>query len=86
MLDSNSALKINQGYGFKPGFDLENFLRIFNCSGPGAPMIMNFEAVGPPYSPRERANLASGPRGHKGPNGPMGPMEPMGPMGTHGDP
>ena len=63
---------------------------------------MNFEAVGPPYYPRERANLAPGPprpmgalgthraQGAHGTHGthgdPWGPWGPWGPMGLMGPP
>ena len=63
--------------------DLDIFKSNLSFWAPGAPVIMNFEAI----CPWEKAtDLAPGPLGPLGPKGPMGPMKPMGTHGDHGDP
>ena len=73
MANSNSALKISQGYGFKPGFG--HFSIKSGSLGPRGPC--DHEFLRPTYL-RVGANLAPAPFG------PKGPMVPMGSMGTHG--
>ena len=75
MANSNSALKISQGYGFKPGFG--HFFLFSDFGTPQAPVIMKFEAI---CLWEKATDMAPGPLW------PIGPEGPMGPLGTHGGP
>ena len=78
MRDSNSALKVIQGYGFKPAFG--HFSINSSSLGPWGPCDHEFLGVPGRMYLRVGADLASE---SQGPNGPISPNGPVGPMWTH---